>query len=79
MDARLWHFLGSQRVELKARPFFLLALRADRHGTAGFFQKKIFFQQSSFRPPKGPLPEKKPTLGYQRKIFQKKKFFFGKN
>ena len=25
MDAGRWHFLGSQRVELKARPFFLLA------------------------------------------------------
>ena len=30
MDARRWHFLGYQRVELKARPFFLLALRAGR-------------------------------------------------
>ena len=30
MDARLWHFLGSQMEELKARPFFLLALRAGR-------------------------------------------------
>ena len=28
MDAGLWHFLGSQMVRLKERPFFLLALRA---------------------------------------------------
>ena len=37
MDARLWHFLGSQRVELKARPFFLLALRTGRPREVGFY------------------------------------------
>ena len=37
MDARLWHFLGSQRVELKAGPFFLLALRAGRPREVGFY------------------------------------------
>ena len=36
MDARLWHFLGSQMVGLKARPFFLLALRARRPREVGF-------------------------------------------
>jgi hypothetical protein len=36
MDAGLWHFLGSQMVELKARPFFLLALRAGQPRAVGF-------------------------------------------
>ena len=42
MDARLWHFLGSQMVGLKARPFFLLALRACRPRAVSFFQKLGF-------------------------------------
>ena len=42
MDAGLWHFLGSQRVGLKARPFFLLALRARRPRAIGFYQKWVF-------------------------------------
>ena len=37
MDAGRSHFLGSQRVELKARPFFLLALRAGRPREVGFY------------------------------------------
>ena len=37
MDAGRLHFLGSQRVELKARPFFLLALRAGRPREVGFY------------------------------------------
>ena len=37
MDAGRWHFLGSQRVELKARPFFLLALRAGGPREVGFY------------------------------------------
>ena len=37
MDAGRWHFLGSQRVELKARPFFLLALRTGRPREVGFY------------------------------------------
>ena len=36
MDAGRLHFLGSQRVELKARPFYLLALCAGRPREVGF-------------------------------------------
>ena len=42
MDAGRSHFLGSQRVELKARPFFLLALRAGRPREVGFFKSWFF-------------------------------------
>ena len=37
MDARLWHFLGSQMVELNARPYFLLALSAGQPREVGFY------------------------------------------
>ena len=37
MGAGKWLFLGSQRVELKTRPFFLLALRARRPREVGFY------------------------------------------
>ena len=47
MDARRWHFLGSQRVELKARPFFLLALRACRPREVGFYQSSFFGHQGA--------------------------------
>ena len=42
MEAGRSHFLGSQRVELKARPFFLLALRARRPRAIGFYQSWVF-------------------------------------
>ena len=41
MDAGRLHFLGSQRVELKARPFFLLALRACRPCVVSFFKNWV--------------------------------------
>ena len=47
MDAGRWHFLGSQRVELKARPFFLLALRACRPREVGFYQSSFFGHQGA--------------------------------
>ena len=47
MDARLLHFLGSHRAELKTRPFFLLALRAGRPREVGFYQSSFFGQQGA--------------------------------
>ena len=49
MDAGRWHFLGSQRVELKARPFFLLALRACRPREVSFYQSSFFGHQGDLR------------------------------
>ena len=48
MDAGLWHFLGSQRVELKARAFFLLALPARRPGAIGFFKNRVLHTAQLF-------------------------------
>ena len=47
MDAGRWHFLGSQRVELKARPFFLLTMRARRPREVGFYQSSFFGHQGA--------------------------------
>ena len=58
------------------RPFFLLALRTGRNGQARFSKKKNFFSKIFLWSPKGILTRKKPTLGYQRKNFEKKNLFW---
>ena len=54
------------------RPFFLLALRADRHGKVSFFQKKIFFEKFSFGTPRQVFFRKGSLWGTKEKVLKKK-------
>ena len=69
---------GFPRGRITNKTIFPIGIARWSTWRSWFFPNFFFFSKIFLWCPKGILTPKKPTLGYQRKIFEKKNFF-GKN